>query len=86
MTCNFFSLQFLGAVGVSPTIPVSGTLTPPRCHTLIGVGRVTAPDHTGEESPDFIGHGALGNGGRGDPMDSATETNRLAIGKGEIVR
>jgi hypothetical protein len=29
-----------------------------------------------EESPDFIGHGALGNGGRGDPTESATETNR----------
>ena len=40
----------------------------------------------GEESPDFIEHGALGNGGRGDPTESATETNRLAIGKGEIAR
>lgn len=55
-------------------------------YSLLGVGRVTAPDHTGEESPDFAEHGALGNGGRGDPTESATETNRLAIGKGEIVR
>ncbi len=33
----------------------------------------------GEESPDFAEHGALGNGGRGDPTESATETNRLSV-------
>lgn len=59
-------------------------------HNRSTVGRVTAPVDTGEESPDFTGHGALGNGGRGDPTDSATETNRqtglVPDGKGEIVR
>ncbi len=43
------------------------------------VGRVTARPKGREESPDFIERGALGNGGRGDPMESATETNRLGL-------
>ena len=44
-------------------------------HNRGGVGRVTAfgSQTPREESPDFTGHGASGNRGRGDPTESATE-------------
>lgn len=43
---------------------------------------MAAPVLAGEESPDFIGHGALRKQGRGDPTESATETYRRWPGSG----
>ncbi len=45
----------------------------------------------GEESPDFIEHSARRKPGRGDPTESATETNRwggrwaLGVGRWESI-
>jgi hypothetical protein len=47
--------------------------------TVSSFPRFAGSPGTGEESPDFIGHGASGNGGRGDPTESATETYRLDL-------
>lgn len=47
--------------------------------------KVLGPE--GEESPDIDEQGAWRKPGRGDPTESATETNRLSFGagKGEMV-
>lgn len=55
-----------------------GTARPGPVHSG-RVGRVAAPTSVGEESPDFTGHGARRKPGRGDPTESATETNRLGL-------